>query len=288
MHTKTLTLWMGIGTFALLGAGANAAEMQGSMQGSMHGSMNGHGMHAPAAVQVAQADHQHPAPAGEAAAEAPEQDIFTEYPAGEALVGRLLMLKGHLLVGQELYRAGRLDDAAPHYLHPTEEIWGLIKDEIKTRKLPNFEGDLKALAGLVKAKKPAAEVFAKQDAVLAKLEKAMKASDKKAPAFAMTVAPGVLSQAAEEYKEAFVDDKLANAVEYQDARGFVTAARGYVSAHAKGLAAKNGDAFKAVTGNMDEIAKAFPTAVPPSQAVLDPNAVRALVTKVEEKKAAFQ
>ncbi|MBP2291669.1 hypothetical protein [Azospirillum rugosum] len=280
MHTKTLTLWMGIGTFALLGAGANAAEM--------HGSMHGHGHHAPVAVQVAQADHQHPAPAGAAAEAEPEQDIFTEYPAGEALVGRLLMLKGHLLVGQELYRAGRLDDAAPHYLHPTEEIWGLIEGEIKKRKLPNFQADLKALAGLVKAKKPAAEVFAKQDAVLAKLEKAMKASDQKAPAFAMTVAPGVLSQAAEEYKEAFVDDKLANAVEYQDARGFVTAARAYVSAHAKGLAAKNGEAFKAVTGNMDEIAKAFPTAVPPSPAVLDPNAVRALVTKVEEKKADFQ
>lgn len=276
MHRKTLTLWMGIGTFALLGAGANAAEM------------HGHGHHAPVAAQVAQANHQHPAPAAGDAEAAPEQDIFTDYPAGEALVGRLLMLKGHLLVGQELYRAGRLDDAAPHYLHPTEEIWGLVEGEIKKRKLPNFEADLKALAGLVKAKKPAAEVFAKQDAVLAKMEKALKASDEKTPAFAMTVAPGVLSQAAEEYKEAFVDDKLANPVEYQDARGFVTAARGYVADHAKSLAAKNPDAFKDVSGKMDEIAKAFPTAVPPSPPVLDPDAVRALVTKVEEKKAAFQ
>lgn len=278
MHTKTLKLWMGIGTFALLGAGANAAEV------------HGHGQHAPVAVQVAQADHQHAAggEGGEGGEAGHEQDIFTDYPAGEALVGRLLMIKGHLIVGQELYRAGRLDDAAPHYLHPTEEIYGLIDAEMKKRKLPGFEADLKALAGLVKQKKPAADVFAKQDAVLAKLEKAMTSADRKAPAFTMAVAPGVLSQAAEEYKEAFTEDKLANPVEYQDARGFVTAARGYVAAHAKGLSAKNADAFKTLSANLDEIAKAFPTAVPPQQAVLDAGAVRALVSKVELMKGSFQ
>ncbi|WP_448206157.1 hypothetical protein [Azospirillum sp. sgz302134] len=274
MNTKTLSLWMGIGSFALLGAGAHAADLHGQ-------SGHGHGRQAP--IQVAEEAHQH----GEEG-EAKEQDIFTEYPAGEALVGRLLMIKGHLMVGQELYQAGRLDDAAPHYFHPTEEIYALIKDEMAKRKLGQFEGDLKALAGLVKQKKPAADVFAKQKTVIAKLNKALVSADKKTPSFVMTVAPGVLSQAAEEYKEAFVDGKLTNAVEYQDGRGFVTAARAYVAHHAKGLGAKNAEGFKTLSADMDRIAQAFPTAVPPQQPVLEAGAVRDLVSKVELLKPSFK
>lgn len=278
MHKRTLKLWMGIGTFALLGAGADAAELHGK----------GHADHPP--IQVAQDAHQHGAggEGGEGGEGGQEKDAFSEAPASEALVGRLLMLKGHLSVGKELYAAGRLDDAAPHYLHPAEEIYGLVEGELKKRKLNQFDKDLKALAELVKGKKPAAEVFAKQEAVVAKVDKAIAGADKKAPAFTMGVLPGVLATAADEYKEAFAEGKLVNVVEYQDARGFVTAARGYVSSHARDLSAKDKDAYGKLATNLDAIAKAFPTAVPPQPVVMDAGAVQALVSKVELLKGSFK
>lgn len=279
MHKKTLKLWMGIGTFALLGAGADASELHGK----------GHADHAP--LQVAQATHQHGAggEGGEGGEGGHEADAFAEAPAGEALVGRLLMLKGHLTIGKELYAAGRFDDAAPHYLHPAEEIYGLVEGELKKRKLNLFDKDLQALADLVKAKKPAADVFAKQEAVIAKVDKAIAGADGNSAAFTMAVVPGVLATAADEYKEAFADDgKVVNVVEYQDARGFVIAARSYVSSHSKTLSAKDKEAYDKLAAELDALAKAFPTANPPQPIVMDAGNVQALVSKIELLKNSFR
>lgn len=272
MRKTTLKIWLGIGTVALMNAGLDVAS---------------------AAAAEAQKPHAHAHAAGQGGdggegGEEGHGDTFADAPAGQALVGRLLMLKGHLMVGRELYEAGRKDDALPHYLHPAEEIYGSIQGELKRRKLAAFSRDLKQLSALVKKKAPAEEVFAKQAEVVAKADKALAAAWGTQPAFVMEVLPRVLAQAADEYKEAFEGARIANVVEYQDARGFVMAAQEYVKANADALKAKDAAAEAKVEEGVNGLAAAFPAAVPPQQPTVTAADFQTGVSKVELLKSSFR
>ena len=48
----------------------------------------------------------------------------------------LALIRGHLLVGDELVKAGQWDAAMPHFLHPTEELYGGIKDKVADYNTP--------------------------------------------------------------------------------------------------------------------------------------------------------
>lgn len=226
-----------------------------------------------------------------AAAAEPEQDVFTDAPADQAMAGRLLLIKGHLLVGRELYTQNRLDDALPHYLHPSEEIYGLIKPELKKRRIASFEKPLNQLYQMVKQKKPAADVFAKQADVLRAVDAALAKPGRKVtenPAFIMDTTAMVLLQAVEEYKESFAGEAIVNAVEYQDARGFVLAARANLDQHAEALKAKNGDAFAKVSQQLDAVQKVYPAAVPPQQPVTSAKGLYDMVAEIEKLAPAFR
>ncbi|WP_448187805.1 hypothetical protein [Azospirillum sp. sgz301742] len=235
-------------------------------------------------------DHSAAAPAG-AEEEKKEQDVFTDAPADQALVGRLLMIKGHLLVGKELYTQNRPDDAVPHYLHPSEEIYGLIKPELTKRKIASFETPLNQLYQMVKQKKPAAKVFAKQDEVVRAIDAALAKPGRKVTdnaAFVMDTTAMVLVQSVEEYKESFAGETIANAVEYQDSRGFVWAARAHLDQHAKALKAKNADAFAKVARQLDAVQNAYPAAVPPQQPVTSAKGLYDMVAEIEKLAPAFR
>src|SRR5215207_5175196 len=62
------------------------------------------------------------------------------------------LIRGHLLVGDELVREKRWAEALPHFLHPSAEIYGKIRGDLKTYEVPPFLAALKALAQTVKAK----------------------------------------------------------------------------------------------------------------------------------------
>ena len=62
-------------------------------------------------------------------------------------------MRGHLLVGDELVKAGQWAAAMPHFLHPSEEIYGRIRARLKDYNTPQFATALKLLATTVKPKK---------------------------------------------------------------------------------------------------------------------------------------
>jgi len=67
--------------------------------------------------------------------------------SGDLAFGRFIaLIRGHLLAGDELVKRRDWSEAYPHFNFPTEEIYGVIRDELHAYKTPPFDGDLKALA----------------------------------------------------------------------------------------------------------------------------------------------
>lgn len=222
--------------------------------------------------------------------EAGEKDIFADATPDEALLGRLLLIKGHLRVGQDLYGRGRVNDALPHYLHPAEELYEEIGKELASRKAKQFDGALKRLVDLVKAKADKAQLAEEQKKALAAIDtasRAVPAKLRRSPEFVAKIAVLVLKQAAEEYEEAFEGDKLANPVEYQDSRGFVWTARDLLVGAKKELQAKDAEAYGAMMAELDKLRTAWPSVVPPAQAKVPFAEVQAGVSQIELRASRF-
>jgi len=66
------------------------------------------------------------------------------------------LTRGHLLVGQELIDMDLWDEALPHFLHPTEELYGLMEKYIKLHNMRPFGRELQVLAQTVKARRKGA------------------------------------------------------------------------------------------------------------------------------------
>ena len=193
------------------------------------------------------------------------------------------LVRGHILVGNELVKSGLWADALPHFLHPVEELYDKLSPQLKTRKSKPFLQQLKALAQTVKAKNATA-----YDAALAALntrldlvDTAMKTEKKDWMPFAVETALETMRSAIGEYTESIADGKFTKAVEYQDSRGFVfQAERLLVSVNAP-LTAKFPDAAAKLRTGLDELKTAWPAAVPPSAPVLEPSKVAATISKLE-------
>jgi hypothetical protein len=117
-------IWVGLGT-ALLATSpaAQADDTRASWQVAQH---QGHA--------VAQAEGEGEGEGGGA-----------ELPAGLRFYRDVELIRGHLLVGNELVEAGRWADALPHFLHPEEEIYNSLREGLKTYKVSPFLTALKAL-----------------------------------------------------------------------------------------------------------------------------------------------
>jgi hypothetical protein len=256
-------IWVGLGT-ALL-ATSPAAQTALATPPARAGDAQSS---SPSAWQVAQ--HQGHAVA-QAEGEGEGEGGGAELPADLRFYRDIELIRGHLLVGNELVEAGRWADALPHFLHPEEEIYNGLREGLKTHKVSPFLTALKSLTQTVKAKNK--EAYARARAAveerLVGAEAAVRAGQADAAAFAIETALEVLQVAAEEYEAAIAKGRIANVVEYQDARGFVLETERLIGTHAPALSAKNADALKAVQASLGELKGAFPAAVPPAKPVRD-------------------
>jgi hypothetical protein len=197
---------------------------------------------------------------------------------------RIAQLRGHLVVGDQLVKAGQWKEALPHFLHPTEEIYGSIRRRLKTYGVPPFQAALKVLADTVKRRKEGADydkaMAAVQDA-LAKADSGLKTKEANWPAFTVDLTLELLKSAAGEYEEAVVKGRIAKPVEYQDARGFVWQAETLLNGVADQLGKKNADALKRMQEHVVELKTVFPSPTPPKQPVKDHADVLAMIAQVE-------
>ena len=208
----------------------------------------------------------------------------------QAYIARLLLIRGHLFVGKELYDAKRPDDALPHYLHPIEEIYDEIEPELAEHHVRGFKKELQALADAVKARKPAADIAKQQKAVLAKVDASanvIPAKQRASAEFVAHVAVLLLKSATEEYGEAIENGRIANSVEYQDSRGFVAAGKAYLRRHEKALRARDKQAYDEMLQAFADLGKAHPTVVPPEKPLLTAGEFQAAASRLELQASRF-
>jgi hypothetical protein len=283
MKEKT-KIWLGVGAFVLAGTGATGAVSPlatetVSGESGLSAQSPDTAMLPATSPGVVIAQH-----AGHDAGEGGESQGLANLPPDLAFAARVTLLRGHLRVGDELVRQQQWNAALPHFLHPTEEIYGDIRDQLAGYRVPPFDGSLKALSDVVKAKKGGAEYTKALKAVhdaLGAADAGMKAKQSDWPGFVVEAAVEALKAATGEYQQAVIRGRIAKPVEYQDARGFILQADRMIESVASDLQKKDPAALDQVRAGLVELKRAFPSPMPPRTPVKDYGGVLAEVSRVE-------
>jgi hypothetical protein len=290
LHMRNKKIWLGVGAFVMAGSGAaigghtatvdRAAELRAIDEAKCDTAIP-----QPVAYRMMAMSHAPtPAPAATESGEGGEAGVAAELPPEQGFALKIALIRGHLLVGDELVKQGQWDAAFPHFLHPTEELYDGLKADLKTYKTPPFAKALKALADRVKAKKGGADYDQAMKDVMKALDAAdagVKKNQKEWPSFVVSTAIEALKVAAGEYENAISDGKISKPVEYQDARGFVWHAERMIESVAAALEKKDADALKQVRADFADLKKAWPAAMPPEKPILDHSAVLGEVSRIE-------
>ncbi len=193
------------------------------------------------------------------------------------------LVRGHLAVGQELVGLGQWDEALPHFLHPTEELYDGLEKYIKLHNIQPFKRELLALAQAVKAQKQGAYEQAlkvldpKLDAAIAAVRRFMNP-----PAgYMMKTAAELLKVAQSEYATSIENGRFVKPVEYQDGRGFMLRAEKLITAAAPLVKKADPEALARVEKQFTALKKAWPAAIPPDAPLIEAGALSALVSDVE-------
>jgi hypothetical protein len=270
MAKLTRKLWVGIGAATIAGASvAGSAMAQGAHKGHKDGS-------APAASEKGPTAN--PAAGGEAyLTDGGPRDTRIRFYRDIAL------MRGHLLVGGQLIELGLWDEALPHFLHPTEELYGATEKYIKLHNIRPFSRELQALAQAVKAKRKGAHEQALK-VVDQRLEGALDTVKKfmnPVRGFTARSAAEVLKVALGEYETSIEGGRFAKPVEYQDSRGFVWEAERMIEGVAPELARVDAAALARIRGSLAKLKAAWPAPMPPDAPIMQPGEMSALISDIE-------
>jgi hypothetical protein len=198
---------------------------------------------------------------------------------------KLGLMKGHLLVAQELLDKNQPKQAEPHIGHPVEEIYVDVEEQLNERKVKEFKSTLVSLQDLVKSNPKNAKVktdfttsVQSVDSAIAALPEAQRSK----PGFVLQVINGLLDAANSEYGAAIANGKIAAAIEYQDSRGFVVYANELYKGISSQVTQSNPEANKAIETSLTDLIKVWPSAIPPATPVKTPEEVTKLVKTIEQ------
>ncbi|MBF2007707.1 MAG: helix-hairpin-helix domain-containing protein [Chlorogloeopsis fritschii C42_A2020_084] len=215
-----------------------------------------------------------------------EEVVLTGEAKDVDYMTKLGLMKGHLIVAQELLDKNQPKQAEPHIGHPVEEIYVDVEDQLKERNVKEFKTTLIGLQDLVKAKPKDAKVKTDLASSMQAVDGAIAAlseSERTNPAFILQVINGLLDAANSEYSAAIADGKVSAAIEYQDSRGFVVYANDLYKGISSQVAKNNPTAHKAIETNMAELLKVWPSVIPPAKPVKTPEEVTKLVKGIGQE-----
>jgi hypothetical protein len=193
------------------------------------------------------------------------------------------LIRGHLLVGGQLIELGLWDEALPHFLHPTEELYNLMEKYIKLHNMKPFRRELQALAQTVKAKRKGAyaqalsSVDRSLDAAFAVARQFMRPLR----GFTVRTAAEVLKVALSEYEASLENGRFVKPVEYQDSRGFVWEAERMIESVADELHKADPVALAELRAAMAKLKTAWPAPMPPDAPLLEVGPMSALISDIE-------
>ncbi|WP_138506190.1 helix-hairpin-helix domain-containing protein [Nostoc sp. PA-18-2419] len=200
-------------------------------------------------------------------------------------MSKLGLMKGHLLVAQELLDQNQPKQAEPHIGHPVEEIYVDVEDQLNERKVKEFKTTLVSLQDLVKSNPKDSKVKTNFTSSVQAVDSAIAAlppAERSKPGFVLQVINELLDSANSEYGAAIANGKISAAIEYQDSRGFVIYANELYKGITSQVAQQDAEADKAINATFTELIKVWPAAIPPAKPVKTPEDVTKLVKTIEE------
>lgn len=270
MAKLTRKLWVGIGAATI--AGASMASTVSAQ----------HGSHKQEAAPQPPAQD---GPAMKTPAEGGEAYLTDGGPKDTRIrfYRDIALMRGHLRVGGELIELGLWDEALPHFLHPTEELYDLMDKYIKLHRIPPFKRDLQALAQAVKAKRKGAyeQALSVVDRRLDGALNIAKRFMRPARNFTVRSAVEVLRVAQSEYESSMEEGKFTKPVEYQDSRGFVWQAERMFEGARVELERIDKAAFGRIRTDLAKLKAAWPAPMPPDKPVLDVSEISSLISDIE-------
>jgi hypothetical protein len=203
-------------------------------------------------------------------------------PPDVAFARQLAFIRADLLIADALMKERDWTDARPHAEFPREEVYGVIREDLRTYKVPPFDGALRELAYAIRARNMKAyeRALGKVQASLAAADRALKARQSDWAHFTLQVAVATLARAPEEYDDAVANGRV-RAIGYQSARGLVFEAAQTIDATGEALAAKDAQAFEELCASVSQLQSTFAPLAAPKQAPVDPATVKSLVATIE-------
>jgi hypothetical protein len=269
MAKLTRKLWSGIGAATVAGASFTTPALAQNHKGNAA-----------------------PAPAATATPDAGGETYLTDGGPRDTRIRfyrDIELMRGHLLVGDQLIALNLWDEALPHFLHPTEELYGLMEKYIKLHHMTPFRRDLQVLAQAVKAKRRGAYDQALK-VVNRRLDDALGIARRfMHPPLRFTVrsAVEVLKSAQSEYEESMENGRFVKPVEYQDSRGFVWQAQSMFEGAAKELARLDAASLEKIRADFAKLKTAWPAPMPPQAPVLRTSDIEALIADIEQHIARY-
>ena len=137
---------------------------------------------------------------------------------------RLGMVRGHLVAFIELYRAGEFDMAATHVKHPESELYAELTPAFLARGTSGFADELTSLATAAQSR---GDVEVQYEATLDSIRANSPTEDTRNVLLSVA---RIVSTAAEEFEIGVNENgAITEPHEYQDAYGFLSAAREILS-----------------------------------------------------------
>lgn len=219
-----------------------------------------------------------------AQSEAPPAVIKPVTLPPDVAFGRFIaLIRAHLRTGEELVAQRNWTDAHPHFEFPREEIYGVIRDDLRIYRTPPFDRALVELARTVKARnlKQYPKALHKVQDALAAADAGLKVRQPDWPGFVVQVAIATVKTAPDEYEDAYGNGRIVRPIGYQTARGFIRQAERMIESVAGELEGKNVEALREVRGRFAQLDEAFAGVVPPKQPLMDDASVLGIVSKIE-------
>lgn len=267
---KPVELFLALGLAATLGACASPSNNAGGGSEAANETAS-----TPASTQVTSAEGGEGGEGGESASTGnPNVDYMTT----------LGLMKGHLMVAEELMAQKNYEQAEPHIGHPVEELYGSIEGELAQRNVPQFKSTLNELHGLSKSapdKPETTTAFKTSEQSIDKAIAAIPASERQSPEFVLNVINQMLKTAGEEYTAAIANNKFVELVEYQDSRGFVMYAEDLYQTIAQQMSQERPENHQKITASLEELKTAWPSLNPPATPVKTPSEVNGLISTIE-------
>lgn len=196
-----------------------------------------------------------------------------------AYLTQIALMRGHLLVGYQLYKDGHIEHAKTHMKHPQSELYAAMEPAFAARGANGFADELSALADSVADEEAIAEVTSKYNKLLAAITGSEFKVQAQSAAAKLDLTQNLLKVAGEEYAVGIVNGKLENAHEYQDAYGFTQTAKAIV-------ASINGDdniiaARDKTLSIISGIEHLWPSVVPPESLDADASELYGAAAQIE-------